>query len=130
MDFLDKLFAGLDAHLANEGHAQIVTAAPGNEQAPTLLLDLIQQRLTGTTTLLLNPSVMTFDEIMDRLADKAMGTQDDIEGLRRMAKADGVTHLHLCVLHYEKGPQQINLKPSKQIYTHYWDIPVPEYQLV
>jgi len=130
LDFLDKLFAGLDEHLAADGHAQIVTAAPGDQQAPTLLIELIRQRLSGSTTVLLNPSLMTFDEIMDRLADKAMGADEDVEALRRMARADGVTHLHLCVLHYEKGPQCIHVEPSKQIYAHYWDIPAPEYQSV
>jgi len=127
LDFLDKLFAGLDAHLADGGHAQIVTAAPGNQAAPTLLLDLIEQHLSGSATVLLNPYLMTFDEIMDRLAEKAMGADEDVDGLRRMAHADGVTHLHLCVLHYEKGPQHIQIEPSKQSYAHYWDIPVPEY---
>ena len=127
LDFLDKLFAGLDAHLADGGHTQIVTAAPGNQEAPTLLLDLIRQHLSGSATVLLNPYLMTFDEIMDRLAEKAMGTDEDVDGLRRMAHADGVTHLHLCVLHYEKGPQRIQIEPSKQSYAHYWDIPVPEY---
>lgn len=127
LDFLDKLFVGLDEHLAAAGHAQIVTAAPGDQHAPTLLLDLIQQRLSGTTTVLLNPYLMTFDEIMDRLAEKEMGAPEAVEGLRRLAQADGVTHLHLCVLHYEKGQHRINIEPAKQIYAHYWDIPVPEY---
>ncbi|MBX3014467.1 MAG: 50S ribosomal protein L11 methyltransferase [Caldilineaceae bacterium] len=130
LDFLDKLFAGLDDHLAEGGHAQIVTAAPGNEQAPTLLLDLIRQRLAGSATVLLNPYLMTFDEIMDRLAEKAMGTDEDVEGLRRMARADGITHLHLCVLHYEKGTQQLTVQPAQKVYAHYWDIPAPEYAMV
>lgn len=128
LDFLDKLFAGLDEHWADNGHAQIVTAAPGDQQAPTLLLDLIQQRLSGSTTVLLNPYLMTFDEIIDRLAEKEMGDNEAVEGLRRLARADGVTYLHLCVLHYEKEPQRIQVEPSKKIYAHYWDIPVPEYQ--
>lgn len=128
LDFLDKLFAGLDEHLADQGHAQIVTAAPGNQQEPTLLLELIRQRLSGATTVLLNPDLMTFDEIMDRLADKEMGTSEDVEGLRRMARADGMTHLHLCVIHYEKGPQRLDIEPSKKLYPDYWDIPAPECQ--
>lgn len=127
LDFLDKLFAGLDEHLADQGHAQIVTAAPGNQQEPTLLLDLIRQHLSGSTTVLVNPYAMTFDEIMDRLAEKEMGDSEGVEALRRMARADGVTHLHLCVLHYEKGPQRIAVEPSKKLYEHYWDIPAPEY---
>jgi len=126
LDFLDKLFAGLDAHLTDQGHAQIVTAAPGTHQAPTLLLELVRQRLPGATTVLVNPCLMTFDEIMDRLAAKEMGSREDVERLRRMARSDGVTHLHLCVLHYQKGAQSVTVQPSKKRYEQYWDIPAPE----
>jgi release factor glutamine methyltransferase len=128
LDFLDKLFAGLDEHLAEQGHAQIVTAAPGNQQEPTLLLDLIRQRLSGTTTVLVNPYLMTFDEIMDRLAGKGMGLSEEVEGLRHRARADGVTHLHLCMLHYERGATRVHIEPSKKLYAHYWDTPIPEYR--
>ncbi len=127
LDFLERIFAGLDNHLAEGGHAQIVTAAPGNKQEPDLLLDMIRRQLSGTATVLLNPDLMTFDEIMDRLADKEMGPAEEVDALRRRAKADGVTHFHLCVIHYEKGPKRLQVESSKKVYPNYWDIPVPEY---
>ncbi len=126
LDFLDKLFAGLDEHLTDRGCAQIVTAAPGNQEAPTLLLDLIRQRLLGSSTVLVNPCAMTFDAVMDRLDGKQMGTSDDVDALRQMARKDGVTHLHLCMLHYEKGQKRLRVEPSRKLYTEYWDRPAPE----
>jgi release factor glutamine methyltransferase len=129
LDFLDKIFADLDRYLTEDGRAQIVTAAPGNNEKPTLLLDLIEKHLSGKTTVLLNPYIMTFDEIMDRLADKEIGTTEQVNGLRQKAKEDGVTHLHLCVIHYEKGSKSIDVESSEKTYEQYWDIPAPEYQL-
>ncbi|WP_204105318.1 MULTISPECIES: methyltransferase [Spirulina sp. CCY15215] len=129
LDFLDKIFARLDEYLKEDGHAQIVTAAPGNQEKPTLLLDLIQKYLSGTTTVLLNPYVLTFDEVMDDLANLKIGTIEQIDGLRQKAKEDSITHIHLCVIHYEKGLKNIEVKSSQKIYEQYWEIPVPEYQL-
>lgn len=126
LDFLDKLFAGLDEHLTDRGCAQIVTAAPGKKDAPTLLLDLIGQRLLGSSTVLVNPCSMTFDAVMDRLDGKQMGTSDDVAALRQMARKGGVTHLHLCMLHYEKGQKRLRVEPSQKLYTEYWDRPAPE----
>jgi SAM-dependent methyltransferase len=126
LDFMDKIFLGLDEHLTDRGHAQIVTAAPGDHAAPTLLLDLIRKRLSGSATVILNPITMTFDEIMDRLADKKMGTTADVDLLRQRAQADGVTHLHLCVIHYEKGPTRLEVEHSTRLYDEYWDRPAPE----
>lgn len=126
LDFMDKIFIGLDAHLTERGCAQIVTAAPGNKETPTLLLDLIRARLLGSTTVLVNPCPMTFDAVMDRLRDKNMGSEKDVEALRQTAQQDGVTHLHLCMIHYEKGSQGLQVKPSKQLYDDYWDRPAME----
>lgn len=128
LDFLDKLFAGLDTHLTDQGHAQIVTAAPGNQQEPSLLIDLSKKHLSGTTTILLHPDPLTFDEVMDRLVNKEMGDNKNVEALRGMAQADGVTHLHLCVIHYNKGEQRLRIEPSKKYYADYWDRPALEYQ--
>ena len=129
LDFLDKICSALDEHLADAGHAQIVTAAPGDKQEPSLLLDLLQQHLTGVTTVLVNPFVITFDDIMDRLAAKQLGTDEQVDGLRRRANQDGVTHVYLCVIHYEKGPKQLQVQPSRKVYEHYWDVPVKSFAL-
>ena len=129
LDFLEKIFRELDTHLTDNGHAQIVTASPGDIQKPSLLLELISEHLAGSTTVLLNPFLMTFDEVMDRLAALEMGTSAQVDALRQLAKQDGVTHLHLCVIHYQKGPKQLHLSPSKKVYEQYWDLPVMAVEL-
>jgi SAM-dependent methyltransferase len=121
LDFLDRIFQELDAHLTDHGHAQIVTAAPGDAREPSLLIELARERLPGATTVLVNPYSMTFDEIMDRLDAKKMGTTEQVDGLRRKAREDGVTHVHLVVIHYDKGPKQLRVEPSRKVYERYWD---------
>ncbi|MDI1475036.1 50S ribosomal protein L11 methyltransferase [Polyangium sp. y55x31] len=129
LDFLEKLFVGLDAHLTDGGHAQIVTAAPGDAKTPTFLLDLVQKHLRGSTRIVQNPFTMTFDVIMDRLAGKNMGTVEQVDGLREMARRDGATHVHLCMIHYDLGPTCLKVEPSKKTYTDYWDLPAEEITL-
>lgn len=126
LDFMAKLFQGIDAHLSASGHAQIVTAAPGDASGPSLLLDLIERRLPGTTTLRVNPFAMTFDTIMDRLAQKPLSDAARVEALRQRARRDGITHMHLCVLHNQRGPDRVHVEPSRTVYEHYWDIPARE----
>ncbi|MDC3955560.1 50S ribosomal protein L11 methyltransferase [Polyangium jinanense] len=126
LDFLAKLFRGLDAHLADGGHAQIVTAAPGDAEEPTLLVELARTHLAGQTRIVRNAVTMTFDAIMDRLAAKDMGPVAAVDTLREMARRDGVTHLHLCVIHYEKGPRDLRVETAKKIYDDIWDLPATE----
>lgn len=129
LDFLDRIFAGLDDRLTERGSAQIVTAAPGDARAPTLLIELARQRLPGNTRIVVNPVSMTFDEIMDRLAAKQMGPASQIDDLRRRARNDGVTHIHLCVLHYTPGPRALSIEPSARAYHDFWDRPAEEVAL-
>jgi SAM-dependent methyltransferase len=126
LDFLDKLFASLDAHLADDGHAQIVTAAPGDAAEPTLLVELCRTHLQGRTRIVRNAVTMTFDAIMDRLAAKEMGPTSGVDALRERARRDGVTHLHLCVIHHDKGPKDLRVETSERIYEDIWDLPAQE----
>ncbi|MRG97796.1 50S ribosomal protein L11 methyltransferase [Polyangium spumosum] len=129
LDFLEKLFVGLDAHLTDEGHAQIVTAAPGDAKSPTFLIDLVQKHLRGSTRIVQNPFTMTFDAIMDRLAGKNMGTVEQVDGLREMARRTGATHVHLCMIHYHLGQKSLKVETSKKTYADYWDLPAEEIML-
>lgn len=126
LDFLDTLLPGVEAHLKDSGHAQFVTVAPGDAQQPTLLLELIRKHLPGSSRVVINPEAMTFDEVMDRLEDKKMGPSALVEGLRRRAREDGVTHMYLCVIHYEKGARQLQVERSRKVYPQFWDVPAPE----
>ncbi|MDI1433391.1 50S ribosomal protein L11 methyltransferase [Polyangium sorediatum] len=129
LDFLEKIFLGLDAHLVDDGHAQIVTAAPGDAKEPTLLVELARKILPGKTRIVRNAVTMTFDAIMDRLADKNMGTVEQVDALRGMARRDGVTHLHLCVIHYDKGPKELQIETSQKVFEDIWDLPAKEITL-
>jgi release factor glutamine methyltransferase len=129
LDFLEEIFLGLDAHLVDEGHAQIVTAAPGDAKEPMLLVELARTHLSGKTRIVRNAVTMTFDAIMDRLAGKNMGTAEQVDGLREMARRDGVTHIHLCVIHYDKGPKELRVETSPIVYEDIWDLPAQEVTL-
>lgn len=129
LDFLEKIFLGIDAHLTDAGHAQIVTAAPGDAERPTLLLDLAQKHLPGATRVVLNPCPISFDGVMDRLAEKKMGSTEQVDNLRQMARRDGITHLHLCVIHYDKGPKALRVEPSQKRYEDFWDAEAQEVTL-
>jgi release factor glutamine methyltransferase len=126
LDFLDKILRGLDEHLTDDGHAQIVTGGPGDEKGPSLLLELVEKHLSGTTTVLVNPASVTFDEVMDLVAEKKMGPVDEVDALRRRARKDGVTHIHLCLIHHEKGPGRLRVEPTRKVYAQYWNLPLPE----
>jgi release factor glutamine methyltransferase len=129
LDFLEKIFLGLDAHLVDEGHAQIVTAAPGDANEPMLLVELARTHLSGKTRIVRNAVTMTFDAIMDRLASKNMGTVEQVDCLREMARRDGVTHIHLCVIHYDKGPKELRVETSAKVFEDIWDLPAQEVKL-
>ena len=55
MDFLETIFRQLDEHLKPSGRAQIVTAAPGDDQLPTALLALAERHLSGSTQVRIDP---------------------------------------------------------------------------
>lgn len=125
MDFLDALFQGFDAHLSDKGHAQIVTGAHGDVRGPALLIDLIEQRLHGQTTVIVSPRAVTFDAIMDRMVAQKPAAAAQVDALRQRATRDGVTHMHLCVIHYEPGPKMLQVRTSNRPYDP--DAPLTEF---
>jgi hypothetical protein len=56
------------------GQAQIVTAAPGDDQSPTALLALAERHLNGNTRLQFDPLAMPF-EILPQLLPKTFPHQ-------------------------------------------------------
>ena len=43
--------------------------------------------------------------------------------MKKQAAQDGVSHLYLCMLHYEKGPKQLQVTPTQKRYEN-WDLPL------
>ncbi|OQY54816.1 MAG: methyltransferase [Candidatus Parabeggiatoa sp. nov. 2] len=113
LDFVETLFRELDDHLFEKGHGQIVTGAPGNEKEPFMLLDLANQYLPGITTVKVEPDPLPYDEALEELfTGMDTITVAQVENMKEQAKKEGVSHWHLCVLHYEKGPKTIKVQPS------------------
>jgi len=124
LDFVDKIFRQLDDYLASGGYAQIVTLAPGDARQPFLLVDLAMRHLSGKTLIRVNPEKSTFDDLVGWLRLTGAATRAQAEEMRLMAKRDGVSHLYLCMVHYDKGGERmLHLEPPKAVY-HDWHLPL------
>nr|VFK68176.1 MAG: Methyltransferase small domain-containing protein [Candidatus Kentron sp. UNK]VFK73454.1 MAG: Methyltransferase small domain-containing protein [Candidatus Kentron sp. UNK] len=116
LDFIEKLFQGVDAIMAPDGHLQIVTAAPGNDEGPFLLADLARRYLPGATRILVNPASLDYFEAVDWLPAKGLFTPDQATYLKDLAREAGVSRSFLCVLHYEKQGSGVQVSPSQKTY--------------
>jgi len=43
--------------------------------------------------------------------------------MKKQATKDGISHLYLCMIHYEKGPKKIEIIPTGKKYKN-WDLPL------
>lgn len=123
LDFVENILKNLDAYLTDNGHAQIVTFAPGDEKQPFMLTDLVQRHLSGNSTIKVNPVSMRFDDFVDRFVEIGQATEEQIAEMKKQAVRDGVSHLYLCMLHYERGSKQVEVIPSERTYDK-WDLPI------
>lgn len=121
MDFLDKILRQLDEHLQSAGRAQIVTAAPGDDKLPTALIELMEMHLSGAAELVIDPLRFSFDVLKHHLPDNA--SYDAMAAVSRELQDKGITHLYLCVMHYEKaGNKSITTRFCEP--HHAWDMPM------
>jgi hypothetical protein len=104
LDFPEKILQQLDDHLIPGGRAQIVTAAPGDDQLPTALIELMEKNLTGTSELVIDPIRYSFDVLQHHLPE---GISDEIMAeVSRELQEKGITHQYLCVMHYVNNTNQ------------------------
>lgn len=121
MDFVDKILSQLDEHLVVGGRAQIVTAAPGDDQLPTALMSLMATHLSGTAELVIDPIRLSFEVLQHHLPDSV--TDSAMAAVSRELQYQGITHQYLCVMHYRKDG-------GKSISTRFcdphpaWDMPL------
>lgn len=101
MDFVDKILRQLDAHLVSGGRAQIVTAAPGDSQLPTALMELIEIHLSGTAELVIDPIRFDFEVLQHHLPTSV--TDSAMAAVSRELQTKGITHQYLCIMHYVKN---------------------------
>ncbi|HLC19906.1 MAG TPA: methyltransferase [Candidatus Nanoarchaeia archaeon] len=120
LDFVEKLFKDMHKYLAPNGHAQIVTFAPGDEKQPFMLVDMAKKYLNGKTTIKVNPVSMRYDDFVNRFVEIA--TPEQVDAMKQCAAKDGVTHLYLCMVHYEKGETKFEIVPTEKVYKK-WDLP-------
>lgn len=120
MDFMENIFRQLDEHLVPGGHAQVVTAAPGDDKLPTALMNLIDTHLNGNAELVIDPLRFSFEVLKHHLPDGV--TAKDMAEINRKLQVQCITHEYLCVMHYVKNGE-------KSITTHFcephdaWDEP-------
>jgi len=120
LDFVEKIFSQLDAHLEPNGRAQIVTAAPGNDKLPTALMELAEIHLSGSTSLVIDPISFSFDVLKHHLPE---GISDETMAmLGQQLQEKGISHQYLCVIHYVKGEKSITTRFSEPHPA--WDMPL------
>lgn len=125
LDFLEEIFKGLDEHLTDQGHAQIVTAAPGDANGPFMLINSAQKYLAGKTTIIVNPVPITFAHMAQWFAVGTLASPEQTAELIRIGERDGVTHEYLCVIHYAKGESGLTVVNAKKSYQA-WEHPLGE----
>ena len=126
LDFLENMFRRLDEHLKPHGHAQIVTAAPGDGKGPFMLVDSVKKYLPGKATIVVNPVPITFAHMAQWFAVGTLAKPEQLEELLRIAERDGVTHEYLCVIHYAPGDAGLQIEIARKTYMD-WEHPLPEW---
>ncbi len=120
LEFIEQIFRGLDQHLTEDGWAQFVLIAPGNQREPFLLRKLAEQFLTGATTIHVNPEPSEYVWAIDWLCKTGQVTRKQGREMLRCALADGVSHIHLCVVeHVPHATKQVTVARSARTYPHF-----------
>ena len=120
MDFLANIFRQLDDHLSPTGHAQFVTAAPGDHNLPTALLALVNQYLSGCTRVKIDPLAIPFEALSHHLPEGFPSSA--IEATNQQLQDQGITHQYLCVIHYAKGDKSVTTELTEPHPA--WDLPL------
>lgn len=120
MDFLANIFRQLDDHLAPGGHAQFVTAAPGDGNLPTALLELVDHYLSGRTRVKIDPLAISFEVLTHHLPEGFPAAS--LEATNQQLQAQGITHQYLCLIHYAKGEKSVSTELSEPHPA--WDLPL------
>lgn len=125
LDFVEALLEGVDQHLKDNGLFQMVTMAPGNEEGPFMLYDLIEKHLPGEAVeVILDQQPIRYNDFVDRFVDLFHQDTNAIQQMKQTAQSDGVTHLHMLLLRYTKGqPGGLQVKQANSVYET-WSSPL------
>ncbi|WP_295885969.1 50S ribosomal protein L11 methyltransferase [uncultured Thiohalocapsa sp.] len=116
LDFIEKIFAGIDGILAADGHLQIVTAAPGDDDGPFMLADLARKYLEGKTTIVVSKASLDYYAALDWLPEKGLFTVEQTERLKAMAREAGIKRSFLCVLHHDRQGSGVDMRWADKDY--------------
>ena len=117
LDFVEAIFQELDNHLTAAGYAQIVTFAPGNAKEPFMLADMAQKYLKGETKIKVNPISIKFAYFVDRYVENGQANREQVEEMKQIAQENDVSHLYLCVLHYNsQGKRSLSVTKTNLAY--------------
>ena len=125
LDFVDALLKSVDAHLTDDGVFQMVTMAPGGERQPDMLLGLAEKYLPGgSIEVILDHRPIRYDDFVSRFTDIFQESEAKVGQMKRQAREDGVTHLHMLIFRYEKGKAGgIRVSRSQKAYEN-WSSPL------
>ena len=125
LDMLEKIFAGLDAHLTATGFAQIVTVCPGTRTSPRPVCEMASRLLTGRTRIHVNPIPGQYSDAILWLHDYGIIDDSQARQMASQAAQHGITHTHLCMIHYEKNASPgVDVAASCRTYER-WHAPLP-----
>ncbi|MBI5392753.1 class I SAM-dependent methyltransferase [Candidatus Woesearchaeota archaeon] len=120
-DILEKILKEISDYMAPNGYAQIACYGVGNHKGPIILQKLLADSC-GNKKLVVNQLPVAYPLFMQRFA--ALGvTAEELRDINKKANNEGITHIWLCMLHYQHGKQQLIITPSQTIYQK-WDIPL------
>ena len=125
LNFVEALLDGVDKHLKNGGLFQMVTMAPGNEEEPFMLYDLLKKHLPGKEVeIILDRQPIRYDDFVSRFVDIFQQDSTAIQQMKQTAQNDGVTHLHMLLLRYVKGqPGDLRIRSADKVYET-WSSPL------
>lgn len=123
--FVENLLKDACKHLSGQGVLQIVTMAPGNREVPAMLVDAAKKYLAeGATEIICDLAPITYAAFVDRFVGIFGQDPKVIEAMKAQAAADGVTHLHMCILRYRKNSTPaIQISFTPKIYEP-WETPL------
>jgi cyclopropane fatty-acyl-phospholipid synthase-like methyltransferase len=129
MDIVEKIFAGLDAHLAPDGFAQFVVVCLGTSHEPQPLCEMAAQLLRGNVAVHVNPVPARYVDWIAWLTSSGSINRVQARGLAKAALEKHCTHMHLCTVHYEKsGPREVKVTRSRKVYKD-WNSPLTAVEL-
>ncbi|CBW76530.1 unnamed protein product (plasmid) [Mycetohabitans rhizoxinica HKI 454] len=104
MDFVEKILSNIDQHLTDDGTLQLVTMAPGDAKKPFKLYEVLENYLPGLAVeVILDRQPISYADFVNRFNTIFGYGEDVIAQMKKTARDDGVTHLHMLILKYKKG---------------------------